>query len=98
MEVGAAKVYQLSQNYPNPFNPNTTITFDLADESQVSLIVFDVLGQEVSQLIHEELEAGIHSINFDASSLNSGVYFYKLRVQSQSGTFFEAVKKMIFNK
>ena len=98
VEVGAAKVYQLSQNYPNPFNPNTTITFDLADESQVSLIVFDVLGQEVSQLIHEELEAGIHSINFHASSLNSGVYFYKLRVQSQSGTFFEAVKKMIFNK
>ena len=98
VEVSAAKVYQLSQNYPNPFNPNTTITFDLADESQVSLIVFDVLGQEVSQLIHEELEAGIHSINFDASSLNSGVYFYKLRVQSQSGTFFEAVKKMIFNK
>lgn len=90
--------FELEQNYPNPFNPATTISFNLENDSQVSLIIFDVLGQQVSHLINRELEAGRHSINFNASSLISGVYFYKLRVKNQSGTFFEAVKKMIFNK
>jgi len=100
VEVSIIKAdeFELKQNYPNPFNPNTTISFELANDSQVSLILFDALGQQVSQLINQELEAGGHSINFDASSLKSGIYFYKLRVENKSGTFFEAVKKMIFNK
>ena len=100
VEVSILKAdnFELEQNYPNPFNPATTISFNLQNDSQVSLIIFDVLGQQVTQLINRELEAGRHSINFDASSLRSGVYFYKLRIKNQSGTFFEAVKKMIFNK
>ncbi|MBK6914406.1 MAG: VCBS repeat-containing protein [Ignavibacteriales bacterium] len=81
--------FELEQNYPNPFNPATTISFNLENDSQVSLIIFDVLGQQVSHLINRELEAGRHSINFDASSLISGVYFYKLRVKNQSGTFLK---------
>lgn len=93
-----ADAFELEQNYPNPFNPATTISFNLANDSQVSLTIFDILGQQVTQLINKELETGRHSLYFDASILKSGVYFYKLKVKNQSGTFFEAVKKMIFNK
>src|SRR5690606_21501524 len=70
--------YSLSQNYPNPFNPATTISFSLASESKVTLKIFDVLGQEVTTLVNGNLNAGIHNLNFNASSINSGVYFYTI--------------------
>ncbi|MGB2866954.1 MAG: T9SS type A sorting domain-containing protein [Bacteroidota bacterium] len=68
----------LSQNYPNPFNPSTTITFVLPKSSFVSLKVFDVLGREIQTLVSDELPAGTQRAVFDASHLNSGVYFYRL--------------------
>ena len=69
---------ELGQNYPNPFNPRTTISFTLASETHVTLDVFDVTGRRVAALVDEVKGAGRHAIDFDASSLASGVYFYRL--------------------
>ncbi len=68
----------LAQNYPNPFNPTTMIEFDLPRRSDVSLVVYDVLGRQVERLVSDVRDAGRHSISFDASTLSSGVYFYRL--------------------
>ncbi|MCW8817567.1 MAG: T9SS type A sorting domain-containing protein, partial [Ignavibacteriaceae bacterium] len=70
--------FELVQNYPNPFNPSTTIQFALPQSSFVTLKVYNALSQEVCTLVNGFTESGIHSINFDASNLNSGIYFYKL--------------------
>jgi len=82
--------YSLSQNYPNPFNPSTTIEFALPQKEFVKLKVYDVLGNEVTTLISEELNAGLHNFEFDASSLTSGVYIYKINAGS-----FTQTRKMI---
>ncbi|OGV04748.1 MAG: hypothetical protein A3J84_05080, partial [Ignavibacteria bacterium RIFOXYA2_FULL_37_17] len=76
-------VYNLAQNYPNPFNPTTKIKFTIPEEGTkhsllVQLKVYDVLGNEVETLVNEIKPAGNYEINFDASGLSSGVYFYKL--------------------
>lgn len=86
-----ADSYTLSQNYPNPFNPSTTINYTLAQNGQVSLKVFDVLGSEVASLVNEVQNAGSHKVNFDASSLSSGVYVYTLT----SGAFTSSQKMML---
>ncbi len=83
--------FVLNQNHPNPFNPTTSISFNLPAAGQVSLKVFDISGKEVAGLVDNYLEAGRHSINFDASALSGGVYFYKLT----AGDFSE-VKKMSY--
>ncbi|TVQ07852.1 MAG: T9SS C-terminal target domain-containing protein [Balneolaceae bacterium] len=69
---------QLKQNYPNPFNPTTTIEFGLADASFTTLEVYNMLGQRMAVLANEELAAGWHRVNFDASGLSSGTYIYRL--------------------
>ena len=68
----------LSQNYPNPFNPSTTIDYSLAKESFVQLGVYDVLGREIRTILREKESAGKHTVHFDASDLNSGIYFYRI--------------------
>jgi len=86
--------FVLHNNYPNPFNPNTTIAFDLPRNAQVSLKVFNTMGQEVATLIGGQIMLeGRHSVNFDASHLASGVYFYTLRAGSSLAT-----KKMVLMK
>jgi hypothetical protein len=90
---GIPKNFTLSQNYPNPFNPSTQITFSLPKASDVKLVVFDILGREVATLVNGFKQAGTHSIEFNASSLSSGVYFYRL----ESGTFTDT-KKMLLLK
>ena len=90
--------FELDQNYPNPFNPGTKISFRLTADSKVNLKVFDMLGQEVATLINTVLDAGSHHVDFDASDLNSGVYFYKLDAVGIDGTNFSAVMKMILLK
>ena len=85
--------FSLSQNYPNPFNPSTKISFSLPSSTNVSLKLFNTLGQEVSELVNENLQPGKYSVDFDASKLSSGVYFYTLRAND-----FVQSKKMILMK
>jgi len=85
--------YSLNQNYPNPFNPATTISYSIPKAGNVSLKIFNVLGQEVRSLINEYQNAGIYKVSFDASSLTSGVYFYSLSADN-----FLQVKKMMLVK
>ncbi|MCW8809629.1 MAG: M1 family aminopeptidase [Ignavibacteriaceae bacterium] len=85
--------YSLSQNYPNPFNPSTTIEYSIPKSGNVTLKIFNVLGKEVATLVNGQNEAGKHIVNFDATDLNSGVYFYKI----EAGSFVDT-KKMILLK
>ena len=85
--------YALYQNYPNPFNPVTTIKFELPESGLVSLKVYNTLGEEVTSLVSEEIQAGIYQYQFDASNLSSGVYLYKL-----SAANFTKSYKMILMK
>jgi hypothetical protein len=87
------EAYALEQNYPNPFNPSTTISFSLPHAGQVSLKVFNMLGQEVATLVDGNHTAGTYQVQFNATGLSSGVYFYKLT----SGDFSQ-VKKMTLVK
>jgi len=98
VDVLGLREFALGQNYPNPFNPSTTINFSLAVDSKVSLKVFNVLGQEVASLVNGQMSAGSQKISFDASSLNSGVYFYRLDADGIDGQKFSSTKKMILTK
>jgi len=81
----APSTYALAQNYPNPFNPSTTIRYELPKSSTVRLSVYDLLGREVSVLVNESRNAGVHETTYDAAGLSSGVYF----VRMQAGSFVE---------
>ena len=91
--LGIPDEYNLAQNYPNPFNPVTKIRYSLPHLSYVSLIVYNILGQEVITLVNEQQPAGIYEVRLDATGLPSGIYFYKL----QAGKFGET-KKMVLMK
>ena len=78
--------YQIYQNYPNPFNPTTKISYCLPVTGKVVLKVYDMLGREVETLVNEEKQAGVYTQEFNASSLASGVYFYKIQAGSFSDT------------
>jgi hypothetical protein len=93
-EIGLPGNYELAQNYPNPFNPSTKIQFALPVGGNVTLKVFNLLGQEVQTLINNQvIPAGRHEVVFDASNLPSGIYFYRIHTDS-----FAQVKKMILLK
>jgi hypothetical protein len=77
------KGFILEQNYPNPFNPSTTISYHVAKESHVVLKVFDSLGQEVTTLVNNDQSPGIYEINWNASALASGAYFYRLEIGNE---------------
>ncbi len=85
--------YSLSQNYPNPFNPSTVIRYQLPVNSSVTLKVYDVIGREVAIVVNEVKEAGSHTVQFNGSSLSSGVYFYTLKAGS-----FTTTKKLLLMK
>lgn len=87
------KNYELKQNYPNPFNPNTTIEYNLNRSSEVKVIIYDILGKEISKLVNEKQPTGKYKINVNASGLSSGTYFYSLVVDGLADT-----KKMILIK
>lgn len=85
--------YYLKQNYPNPFNPSTQIDFGLKESGFVLLKVYNILGNEVSTVVNDYRSAGNHTVNFDASGLSSGVYFYKLYTAN-----YTEIRKMILEK
>ena len=92
-EVSAPSEFALKQNYPNPFNPSTNIVFQLKEDVDVTLAVFDLLGRQVMTVVDEPMKAGTHKVTFDAREISAGVYFYSL----QAGTYSE-IKKMTLIK
>ncbi len=90
--------FGLSQNYPNPFNPSTMINFALPVEAKVTVKVFDAIGQEVAILVNGNIAAGNHSVSFDASKLNSGLYVYTISAEGVDGKKFNKTMKMMLLK
>lgn len=93
VEVSAPVEFNLAQNYPNPFNPSTVISFSVPEKSNVSLTVFNVIGEQVATLVNEVKDAGSYQVEFNASNLSSGMYLYRIETGS-----FTATKKMVFIK
>ena len=87
------KEYNLQQNNPNPFNPSTTIGYGIQQKSNVKITILNAIGEEVAVVFNEEKEAGYHTVEFNASNLSSGVFFYQIR----AGDFIQT-KKMILLK
>jgi flagellar hook assembly protein FlgD len=90
--------FELYQNFPNPFNPSTAISFDLPKEAKVSLVVYNLLGQEIRQLVEAQLTAGHHAVTWDGkdgggNAVSSGIYLYRLTTAD-----YAAQKKMILIK
>lgn len=92
--------YSLAQNFPNPFNPSTVINFQTPVSGNVKLVVYDILGQEISTVVDEYKNPGYYSVSFDGSSLNSGVYFYRLEILPDKLTSdaFIQTKRMLIVK
>ena len=89
--IGSPHTFVLQQNYPNPFNPSTNVEFSLPSSSQVRLTVYNMLGQEVATLVNGQMEAGTHTVRFDASRLSSGIYLYRLN----AGSFVKTMKMIL---
>lgn len=85
--------FQLYQNYPNPFNPSTTIQYQLPKAQHVTIKIFDALGREVDTLVDSDQSVGLHTVDFDARGLASGVYFYQIKTPTLTDT-----KKMVYTK
>jgi hypothetical protein len=83
--------YSLENNYPNPFNPYTTIKFSIPEAAFVNIKVYNLIGQEIAELVNEQMHTGNHEVTFDAASLPSGIYFYKI----QANNFVETKKMML---
>jgi hypothetical protein len=91
VELAPIQDYALAQNYPNPFNPSTTIRYTIPQSGFVKLSVLNALGETVSTLVNENIEAGVYEVTFDASGLSSGVYIYRL----ETGGFVKTQKMML---
>ncbi|MCW8849360.1 MAG: T9SS type A sorting domain-containing protein, partial [Melioribacteraceae bacterium] len=90
---GIPTEYGLGQNFPNPFNPSTIISYQLPKSSYVNISIYDILGNLVTKLVDREMQAGYHTVSWNASNLSNGVYFYTIR----SGSFI-ATKKLLLLK
>jgi hypothetical protein len=100
IELGASNPveYVLGQNYPNPFNPSTKFSYNLPFKSNVTLAVYNLIGQKVLTLVNGNMEAGTHEVDINAASMNSGVYIYILNASGEDGSTFTASKKMTLLK
>lgn len=92
-DVNIPKEFSLGQNFPNPFNPSTTIAYNVKETAQVTIKVYDMIGNEVATLVDEVKPAGSYNVSFDASKLSSGVYLYKMR----AGNFVQ-IRKLVLMK
>ena len=86
--------WELSQNYPNPFNPSTKINYSIPMRSNVRLVVYNAIGEEVAELVNSKQSKGVHSVDFKVNNLTSGIYFYNLIVNNK----VTLNKKMILSK
>jgi hypothetical protein len=93
VDVATPLTFSLNQNYPNPFNPATSISYSIAKSGLVKIAIYNTLGQQVKELVNEVKEAGSYNVSFNASSLTSGIYFYKIESAQ-----FSQTKKMILMK
>ncbi len=91
IDVGGPLTFSLEQNYPNPFNPSTNIKYNVPENGFVKLAVYNLVGEEVNVLVNGQVNAGFYEIEFDASKLPSGVYFYRLT----AGSFTNSKKMML---
>jgi len=98
ISVAPPERFELFQNYPNPFNPVTVISYQLTVDSKVNLKVFNLLGQEVATLLDGDQLAGFHETAWNASSMASGTYIYRLVTRDQTGKEFVAQKRMVVVK
>lgn len=95
IEIGIPEKFNVSQNYPNPFNPSTKIDFDLPDNGNVSICVYDITGREVNRILNEERKAGYYSTVFDAANLASGAYFYRVFFATANRNYVLTKRMMI---
>jgi hypothetical protein len=86
-------VYKLYNNYPNPFNPTTSIRFDLPENSNVSIFIYDVMGREISKLSEQKFNAGSYLYNVNLMNAASGIYFYRIKANK-----FTEIRKMVLVK
>jgi hypothetical protein len=98
LSAETADEFSLGENYPNPFNPETEISFSLPERTQVSLVIYNILGEKVKTLVNETMDAGTHSVCWNSrdeagNSVASGVYFYRLKTES-----FDQTRKMVLMK
>lgn len=98
LKVVAPEIFEVQQNYPNPFNPSTTIKYTIPQDAFVSLKVFNVLGERVTELVNKEVKTGLHEVTFNATNLSSGFYFYIVEATGADGTKYFDSKKMILLK
>lgn len=96
--VGVPEAYKLSQNYPNPFNPSTKIDYDLPYDGKVSILLYDISGREVANLVNEVKTAGYYTATFNGANLASGMYFYRINATGTGNNNFVSTKKMVLIK
>ena len=96
IEIGIPTSFSLSQNYPNPFNPITKIDYNLPFDSKVNMVLFDITGKEIKTLVNETKTAGYHTVQFDASRISSGAYFYRIVINDNNK--FIMTKKLVILK
>lgn len=97
-ETKTEQEFELQQNYPNPFNPSTVISFALPVTGNVTLTVYNMVGEKVADLLNSFLEAGSHSVQFNAHSLPSATYIYRLTVTSENGQIVTKSRRMLLMK
>ncbi|MBS1494677.1 MAG: T9SS type A sorting domain-containing protein [Bacteroidetes bacterium] len=93
--IGVPSKFDISQNYPNPFNPSTKINFDLPFDSKVQIKVFDMTGREMYQIVNETRTAGYYTVQFNASALASGIYFYQINAAGGNQSFVKTMKMVL---
>jgi Secretion system C-terminal sorting domain len=98
-EISFADMFYLDQNYPNPFNPVTTIKFNIPENSNVRIEIFNALGEKCSDLVNSYMTAGHHEVTFEPKNLSSGIYYYSIHSNTPDGMKrYNAVKKLILLK
>jgi hypothetical protein len=90
--------FELNQNYPNPFNPSTKITYGIGEDAKVQIKMYDMLGNEVAELVNETKPAGFYESTFDASELSSGVYIYRITALNGDRIIFSQSRQMMLIK